>query len=81
MTMAADQVVKDEFGNEYIKPLVVQSEITESLEEMPDYPLEDHSPIKDEGNNVAKTDESRNEGGKWGFVKSVGSFLSNSFYW
>lgn len=81
MTMAADQVVKDEFGKEYIKPLVVQSEITESTEEMPDYPSEDHSPIKDEGNNIARTDESRNEGGKWGFVKSVGTFLSNSFYW
>jgi len=51
----------------------------ENEEEMPDYP-DDDSPIRGTS-NLARMGHKEGEKRDWGFVRSVSSFLSNSFYW
>ena len=48
---------------------------------MPDYPPSDEdSPIKGD-KNVARMGAATDSPGGWSFIKSVGSYLSSSFYW
>ncbi|KAK2141574.1 hypothetical protein LSH36_1076g00010 [Paralvinella palmiformis] len=81
MTMVAEQVVKDDQGNEQ---LVSFSSVTPSQEtnakDMPDYPDEELFVVTGDKNVARLGDASKSRPG-WNFVKSVGTFLSNSFYW
>ena len=47
---------------------------------MPDYPDEELFVVKGDKNIAKLGDASKSKMG-WNFVKSVGNFLSNSFYW
>lgn len=50
-------------------------------EQYPDYPSDNDSPIKGY-ENMARMGQAPKDGNdKWDFFKSMGSFLSNSFYW
>jgi hypothetical protein len=49
-------------------------------EVMPDYPSDSDSPVKGH-ENMARMGASEPQGDNWNFFKSMGSFLSNSFYW
>ena len=49
-------------------------------EDMPDYPEEDSPTVKGY-KNMANMGSATPTGGGWGFVKTVGDFISNSFYW
>ncbi|KAI0231790.1 hypothetical protein LSAT2_017852 [Lamellibrachia satsuma] len=80
MTMTAEQVIKDEVGNEvFVSFKVSLPADKENEEEMPDYP-DDDSPIRGT-NNLARVGHKEDNKRDWGFVRSVSSFLSNSFYW
>ena len=81
--MSAQLVTKDENGKEVFHKLNIPQSPESAKENinLPEYP-EDDSPVKG-GSNVAKIggDGGENDGNKWGFIKSVGNFFSNSFYW
>jgi hypothetical protein len=48
------------------------------IDEMPDYPSDVDSPVT--GNqNVARRGAADSR--PWSFLQSIGSFISNSFYW
>ncbi len=60
------------------------SEVDKENEEMPDYPSDEESPIKVNGNEMARVKGSKHDGGEgwgFGFVRTVGSFINSSFYW
>lgn len=82
-TMSAQLVTKDEDGNEVLHKLTTPPPATAEKEnvQLPDYP-EDDSPIKG-NNNMARNGgipaDNKQQG--WNFMKSMGNFLSNSFYW
>lgn len=47
---------------------------------MPDYPG-DESPVRGEKDMARMSDVPKDSPGGWTFIKSVGQYLSNSFYW
>ena len=54
--------------------------VNKENEDMPDYPEEDSPTVKGY-KNMANMGSATPRGGGWGFVKTVGDFISNSFYW
>ena len=54
-------------------------EVNKENEKLPDYP-EDDSPVRGEANMARMGATPKAERG-WGFVRAVGDFLTNSFYW
>eukprot|EP00914_Ancora_sagittata_P028124 GHVO01055289.1.p1 GENE.GHVO01055289.1~~GHVO01055289.1.p1 ORF type:complete len:314 (-),score=37.71 GHVO01055289.1:96-1037(-) len=81
MTMYAEQIVRDEDGNEAHVSFGKQGrDYNKENENMPDYPSDTDSPVKGR-DNMAPMGGPQPHGDKWGLFKSMGSFLSNSFYW
>ncbi|ELU03193.1 hypothetical protein CAPTEDRAFT_222135 [Capitella teleta] len=81
MTMYAEQIVKDEDGNEVHISFGKQGrDYNKENESMPDYPSDNDSPVKGH-DNMAPMGGPQPHSDKWGLFKSMGSFLSNSFYW
>ena len=54
--------------------------VNKENEDMPDYPEEESPTIKG-AKNMANMGSATPKIGGWGFVKTVGDFISNSFYW
>ncbi|XP_070555414.1 armadillo repeat-containing protein 1-like [Ptychodera flava] len=77
--MSAEQVIKDEYGQEVLlsfgaNPATVDKE----NDSLPQYLPEDDSPIKGADKAVVRTDNKKTES-SW--VASAAKFLSQSFYW
>jgi len=77
-TMVAEKVTKDFQGNEIIEPIdYMSTSMHEDEDDMPDYP-DDDSPIR--GTNTLTRLGGKPKQG-WNMLKSVGEFISTSFYW
>ena len=63
-----------------VQPTEVNKENVHSTD-MPDYPTDDESPVKGDANMARMGAAHKDSPGSWGFIKSVGQYLSTSFYW
>lgn len=77
--MSAQQVIKNESGEEVLLSLEQCSEGLEENEELPDYLPEEESPVRQNGRAVSRVGAKKDAGGSW--LSSAASFLTKSFYW
>jgi len=77
--LQAQQVVKNETGEEVLIPLSVCGSAIQENSDVPDYLPEEESPEKDLGRAVSRSGAKDNASGSW--LNSAASFLTRSFYW
>ncbi|KAK7906840.1 hypothetical protein WMY93_015452 [Mugilogobius chulae] len=79
--LSAQQVVKNEEGDEVLIPLKVSSEAeVQQNTALPDYlPEEEDSPEKDLTRAVSRTTAKEDTNGSW--LNAAASFLTKTFYW
>ncbi|XP_020380364.1 armadillo repeat-containing protein 1 [Rhincodon typus] len=77
--LKAQQVIKNENGEEMLVPFQGASVEVEENTDLPDYLPEDESPAKDGDNAVSRVGNKQEVGGGW--FSTAANFLSRSFYW
>ncbi|XP_012676676.1 armadillo repeat containing 1, like [Clupea harengus] len=77
--LQAQQVVKNETGEEVLIPLSTSTTAIQENSKLPDYLPEDESPEKDLGKAVSRAGAKEDGGGSW--LNSAATFLTRSFYW
>ncbi|XP_063079203.1 armadillo repeat containing 1, like [Engraulis encrasicolus] len=77
--LQAQQVVKNETGEEVLIPLSVSGSTIQENSHLPDYLPEDESPEKDLGRAVSRSGAKEDPSGSW--LNTAASFLTRSFYW
>ncbi|KAL2082462.1 hypothetical protein ACEWY4_022280 [Coilia grayii] len=77
--LQAQQVVKNETGEEVLIPLSISGSAIQENSQLPDYLPEDESPEKDLGRAVSRTGAKEDGSGSW--LNAAASFLTRSFYW
>lgn len=86
--LTADQVVKNEFGEEVLLSFGKEPQARKNVEnttdttvKLPDYLPEDHDTPELLNDKALVRTEDANSSGTGGWFSSVGSFLAKSFYW
>ncbi|XP_060749799.1 armadillo repeat containing 1, like isoform X2 [Tachysurus vachellii] len=77
--LSAQQVVKNEGGEEVFVPLNTTNTHVEENHHLPDYLPEDESPEKETNRAVSRTAAKQDASGSW--LSSAASFLTKTFYW
>lgn len=78
--LTAQQVVKNEEGDEVLIPLKVSASEVQQNTVLPDYlPEEEDSPEKDLSRAVSRTAAKEDSGGSW--LNAAAGFLTRTFYW
>ncbi|XP_069777482.1 armadillo repeat-containing protein 1 [Narcine bancroftii] len=77
--LKAQQVIKNESGEEMLVPFHGTSVEVEENTDLPDYLPEDESPAKDSDNAVSRVGSKQEVAGGW--FSTAANFLSRSFYW
>lgn len=77
--LQAQQVVKNETGEEVLIPLTTSNTAIQENSQIPDYLPEDESPEKDLDRAVSRTGAKEEGSGSW--LNTAASFLTRSFYW
>ncbi|KAF4077962.1 hypothetical protein AMELA_G00193890 [Ameiurus melas] len=77
--LSAQQVVKNEHGEEIFVPLSTADTHIEENHHLPDYLPEDESPEKQTDRAVSRTAAKQDASGSW--LSSAASFLTKTFYW
>nr|XP_046146957.1 armadillo repeat containing 1, like isoform X3 [Oncorhynchus gorbuscha] len=78
--LSAQQVVRNEVGDEVLLPLsVCGGNVREENVSIPDYLPEDESPESETDRAVSRTAAKDNTSGSW--LGSAATFLTRSFYW
>ncbi|NP_001316212.1 armadillo repeat containing 1, like [Ictalurus punctatus] len=77
--LSAQQVVKNEHGEEVFIPLSTADTHIEENHHLPDYLPEDESPEKQTDRAVSRTAAKQDASGSW--LSSAASFLTKTFYW
>ncbi|XP_007257901.2 armadillo repeat containing 1, like isoform X2 [Astyanax mexicanus] len=77
--LSAQQVVKNESGEEVFIPLSTTGMKVEQNSQIPDYLPEDESPEKELDRAVSRTAAKQESGGSW--LNTAASFLTKTFYW
>ncbi|KAG8582822.1 hypothetical protein GDO81_008200 [Engystomops pustulosus] len=77
--LKAQQVIKNEFGNEIYVPLSSQNKEVEKSQCLPDYLPEEESPQKDLEKALTRPASKDETHGSW--LNAAASFLSKTFYW
>lgn len=77
--LKAQQVVKNETGEEVLIPLNTTDTEVQENSNLPDYLPEDESPEKEVGKAVSRTGAKQDANGSW--LNAAASFLTKTFYW
>ncbi|KAB5546100.1 hypothetical protein PHYPO_G00068260 [Pangasianodon hypophthalmus] len=77
--LSAQQVVKNESGEEVLLPLSTTDTHIEENHHLPNYLPEDESPEKETDRAVSRTAAKQDSSGSW--LSSAASFLTKTFYW
>ncbi|XP_041950307.1 armadillo repeat containing 1, like [Alosa pseudoharengus] len=77
--LQAQQVVKNDTGEEVLIPLSMSSTAIQENSQVPDYLPEDESPEKELDRAVSRTGAKEDGSGSW--LNTAASFLTRSFYW
>ncbi|KAI4897330.1 hypothetical protein NFI96_015476, partial [Prochilodus magdalenae] len=77
--LSAQQVVKNESGEEVLIPFSTTDTKVEEISHLPDYLPEDESPEKETDRAVSRTTAKQDSGGSW--LNTAASFLTKTFYW
>ncbi|XP_017537271.1 armadillo repeat containing 1, like isoform X2 [Pygocentrus nattereri] len=77
--LSAQQVVKNESGEEVLIPLSTTDLKVEENSHLPDYLPEDESPEKETDRAVSRTTAKQDSSGSW--LNTAASFLTKTFYW
>ncbi|XP_072553131.1 armadillo repeat containing 1, like [Salminus brasiliensis] len=77
--LSAQQVVKNESGEEVLVPLNTTGRQIEENSQLPDYLPEDESPEKELDRAVSRTTAKQESSGSW--LNTAASFLTKTFYW
>ncbi|XP_043921389.1 armadillo repeat-containing protein 1 [Protopterus annectens] len=77
--LKAQQVLKDESGDEMLVPFQDAPEEVEQNTDLPDYLPEEESPCKEMDKAVSRVGSKQEGSGGW--LSTAANFLSRSFYW
>ncbi|KAJ8275286.1 hypothetical protein COCON_G00099110 [Conger conger] len=77
--LSAQQVVKNEAGEEVLVPLSTSDVSVQESPTLPDYLPEDESPERNMDKAVSRTTAKGDAGGSW--LNAAAGFLSKTFYW
>ncbi|XP_035278659.1 armadillo repeat containing 1, like [Anguilla anguilla] len=77
--LTAQQVVKNESGEEVLVPLCTSGAPVQENASLPDYLPEDESPERDTDKAVSRTTAKQDSTGSW--LNAAAGFLSKTFYW
>ncbi|XP_076874813.1 armadillo repeat containing 1, like [Brachyhypopomus gauderio] len=77
--LVAQQVVKNETGEEVLIPLSTAEVPIEENSHLPDYLPEDESPEKEMDRAISRTGAKQESSGSW--LNTAASFLTKTFYW
>ncbi|KAM9445746.1 LOW QUALITY PROTEIN: armadillo repeat containing 1, like [Clarias gariepinus] len=77
--LSAQQVVRNESGEEILVPLSTTDTHIEENNHVPDYLPEDESPEKEIDRAISRTNAKQDASGSW--LSSAASFLTKTFYW
>ncbi|XP_065141528.1 armadillo repeat containing 1, like [Paramisgurnus dabryanus] len=77
--LSAQQVVKNESGEEVLIPLSTSGAKVEENHHLPDYLPEEESPEKELDRAISRTGAKQDAGGSW--LNTAASFLTKTFYW
>ncbi|KAL4661005.1 armadillo repeat-containing protein 1-like isoform X1 [Arapaima gigas] len=77
--LTAQQVVKNEAGEEVVIPFCCTVPTVEENTQLPDYLPEEESPKQEYDRAIARTNTKGESGGSW--LNTAASFLTRTFYW
>ncbi|XP_066528593.1 armadillo repeat containing 1, like [Hoplias malabaricus] len=77
--LSAQQVVKNDSGEEVLIPLSTAGLKVEENSHLPDYLPEDESPEKETDRAISRTTAKQESSGSW--LNTAASFLTKTFYW
>lgn len=77
--LSAQQVVKNESGEEVLISLSTSGTKVEENQHLPDYLPEEESPEKELDRAISRTGAKQDAGGSW--LNTAASFLTKTFYW
>ncbi|KAI1897669.1 hypothetical protein AGOR_G00085640 [Albula goreensis] len=77
--LTAQQVVKNEAGEEVLVPLSTSHATVQENSSLPDYLPEEESPEKDTEKAISRTTAKEDSSGSW--LNAAAGFLTKTFYW
>ncbi|XP_015202426.2 armadillo repeat containing 1, like isoform X2 [Lepisosteus oculatus] len=77
--LTAQQIVKNETGEEVLIPLRATNATVQENSSLPDYLPEDESPEKEADKAISRTGAKEDSNGSW--LNAAASFLTKTFYW